>query len=57
MSRTSGTRWWERGIIYQVYPRPFADGTGDGVGGLRGIVDHLDCLVWLGMDAVWLSPI
>src|SRR5579871_5578526 len=49
--------WWQRGIIYQVYPRSFQDTNGDGVGDLRGIIDRLDYLVALGIDALWLSPI
>jgi alpha-glucosidase len=44
-------------VIYQVYPRSFADANGDGVGDLEGLRRHLDHLVWLGVDAVWLSPI
>jgi alpha-glucosidase len=49
--------WWERGIIYQIYPRSFMDGNGDGVGDLPGILSRLDYLKWLGIDAIWLSPI
>ncbi len=49
--------WWQRGIIYQVYPRSFQDSNGDGVGDLRGVISRLDYLTWLGVDAVWLSPI
>ena len=49
--------WWQRGVIYQVYPRSFADSNGDGVGDLRGIVERLDHLAWLGVDAVWICPI
>ena len=49
--------WWQRGVVYQVYPRSFADADGDGVGDLRGMTNRLDHLVWLGVDAVWLSPI
>lgn len=49
--------WWQRGVIYQIYPRSFQDRTGDGVGDLAGIIDRLDYLVWLGVDAIWLSPI
>jgi alpha-glucosidase len=50
-------RWWERGIIYQIYPRSFMDSDGDGVGDLPGIRTQLDYLQWLGVDAIWLSPI
>jgi alpha-glucosidase len=49
--------WWRDAVVYQIYPRSFADANGDGVGDLRGIVDRLDHLVDLGVDAVWLSPI
>lgn len=49
--------WWQRGIIYHIYPRSFADSDGDGVGDLPGIRSKLDYLVWMGVDAVWLSPI
>lgn len=48
--------WWQTGVIYQIYPRSFADADGDGVGDLRGIVSRLDYLEWLGVDAIWLSP-
>jgi alpha-glucosidase len=54
-------RWWEGAAIYQIYPRSFADANGDGIGDLRGIIDHLDHLrgtdASLGVDAIWLSPI
>src|SRR5688572_11462576 len=49
--------WWQRGVIYQVYPRSFQDATGDGVGDLPGLLSRLDYLEWLGVDAIWLSPI
>src|SRR5688500_13969415 len=49
--------WWEKGTIYQIYPRSFYDANGDGVGDLPGITQKLDYLKWLGADAVWLSPI
>jgi len=49
--------WWQDGIIYQVYPRSFQDSNGDGVGDLRGIIARLDYLKWLGVKAVWLSPV
>jgi alpha-glucosidase len=49
--------WWQRGVIYQIYPRSFMDSNGDGVGDLPGIISKLDYLQWLGVDAVWISPI
>src|SRR5690242_1958142 len=49
--------WWQSAVLYQVYVRSFADSDGDGVGDLRGIVDRLDYLQWLGVDALWLSPV
>lgn len=49
--------WWQTGIIYQIYPRSFQDSNGDGVGDLRGILQHLDYLQWLGITAIWISPI
>jgi alpha-glucosidase len=49
--------WWQRGAIYQIYPRSFADSDGDGVGDLRGISAHVDHLADLRVEAVWLSPI
>ncbi len=52
-----GTDWWRHGVIYQVYPRSFADSDGDGIGDLPGVLAHLDYLVDLGIDAIWLSPI
>ncbi len=48
--------WWTSTVIYQVYPRSFADSDGDGVGDLQGVIDHLDHLVNLGVGTVWLSP-
>ena len=49
--------WWKRGIVYQIYPRSFQDTNDDGVGDLEGIRRRLDYLVWLGVDAIWISPI
>ncbi|HET7728286.1 MAG TPA: alpha-amylase family glycosyl hydrolase [Candidatus Limnocylindrales bacterium] len=49
--------WWEPAVLYQIYPRSFQDSDGDGVGDLRGITSRLDYLAWLGIDALWLSPI
>jgi alpha-glucosidase len=49
--------WWKHGVIYQVYPRSYQDTDGDGVGDLKGIEERLDYLAWLGVDAIWISPI
>ncbi len=49
--------WWQRGVIYQIYPRSFQDSNGDGVGDLPGITARLEYLAVLGVDAVWISPI
>jgi alpha-glucosidase len=49
--------WWQKGIIYQIYPRSFQDSNGDGVGDLKGVMSRLDYLKWLGVDAIWISPI
>src|SRR3954454_143452 len=48
--------WWQGTTVYQVYPRSFADGNGDGVGDLRGLIDHLDHIRDLGAETVWVSP-
>lgn len=52
-----GDDWWQRGAVYQVYPRSFQDTDGDGVGDLTGIIERLDHIRDLGVDALWLSPI
>ena len=49
--------WWQRGVIYEVYPRSFQDSNADGIGDLAGIRERLDYLQSLGVDALWLSPI
>ena len=52
----AGTQWWRSAVIYQIYPRSYADSTGNGIGDLRGITQRLSALVDLGVDAIWLSP-
>ncbi|MDX1524243.1 MAG: alpha-amylase family glycosyl hydrolase, partial [Anaerolineae bacterium] len=49
--------WWQKGIIYQIYPRSYQDSNGDGIGDLPGIRQRLDYLQWLGIDAIWISPV
>lgn len=57
MTRIEDYLWWQRGVIYQIYPRSFMDASGDGIGDLRGIIQRVDYLAdTLGVDAVWLSP-
>lgn len=56
-SRSREREWWREAVFYHVYPRSFCDTSGNGIGDLDGIRQHLDHLVWLGVDAVWLSPI
>jgi oligo-1,6-glucosidase len=52
-----GADWWKSAVVYQVYPRSFADSDGDGIGDLRGIIGRLDHVQALGADVVWLSPV
>lgn len=54
--QTSKLKWWQTAVFYQIYPRSFADGNGDGIGDFRGITEKLDYLASLGIDAIWLSP-
>jgi alpha-glucosidase len=49
--------WWQHGVVYQIYLRSFQDSDGDGIGDLRGISLRLDYLTWLGVDAIWISPV
>jgi len=52
----SQRKWWQTAVFYQIYPRSFADGNGDGIGDFKGMVEKLDYLKDLGVDALWLSP-
>lgn len=51
------TQWWQRAVIYQVYPQSFQDSNGDGIGDLKGLIQRLDYLQKLGIDAIWLSSV
>lgn len=51
------SKWWKNSVIYQIYPRSFADSNGDGIGDLQGIISKLDYLENLGINAIWLSPV
>jgi oligo-1,6-glucosidase len=53
----TNTEWWRSAVVYQIYPRSFADSNGDGIGDLVGIHEHLGHLEQLGVDVVWLSPV
>ncbi|MCA0199628.1 MAG: DUF3459 domain-containing protein [Proteobacteria bacterium] len=57
MTAKAEPAWWQSGIVYQIYPRSFQDANNDGIGDLAGIIARLDYLVWLGVDALWLSPV
>jgi alpha-glucosidase len=56
MTKASNNNWWRGGVIYQIYPRSFADSNGDGIGDLNGITAKLDYVAALGADGIWLSP-
>ena len=56
MTQASERPWWQQAVIYEIYPRSFQDSDGDGVGDLEGIIERVDYLAWLGVDAVWISP-
>lgn len=51
------SNWWKNSVVYQIYPRSFQDSNGDGIGDLQGIINRLDYLQNLGIDAIWLSPV
>ena len=55
-SPSTDAAWWRQAAVYQIYPRSFADATGDGIGDVPGILSRVDYLAELGIDAVWLSP-
>ena len=55
-TRIDDAKWWRTAVIYQIYPRSFADGNGDGMGDLIGVTSRLDSLAELGIDAIWFSP-
>lgn len=57
MTESDKYLWWQKGIIYQIYPRSFQDSNNDGVGDLPGLKSRLEHLQWLGVDAIWVSPI
>lgn len=56
MQQSHAPKWWQTGVIYQIYPRSFMDSNGDGIGDLAGVMQKLDYLQWLGVDAIWFSP-
>lgn len=56
MGKALNDNWWRGGVIYQIYPRSYADSNGDGIGDLRGITSRLDYVASLGVEAIWLSP-
>ena len=49
-------KWWQTAVFYQIYPRNFAEGNGDGIGDFIGMTERLDYLADFGIDTVWLSP-
>jgi alpha-glucosidase len=57
MPDDDATAWWREGVLYQIYPRSYADTDGDGIGNITGITAHLDHLAWLGVRGVWLCPV
>ena len=54
---TENIKWWQKAVVYQVYPRSFQDANGDGIGDLKGVEQHLDYIAKLGADVIWLNPV
>ena len=50
-------KWWQKAVVYQVYPKSFQDSNHDGIGDIRGIIQRLDYIKQLGVDVIWLNPI
>lgn len=57
MNREQQTKWWQEAVVYQIYPRSFQDSNGDGIGDIPGIIQRLDYLENLGIQAIWLCPV
>jgi len=57
MQKKLNRQWWKEGVVYQIYPRSFQDTTGNGMGDLQGIIQHLDYIKSLGVDIIWLNPV
>jgi oligo-1,6-glucosidase len=55
--KSADRKWWKEVVVYQIYPRSFKDGDGDGIGDLKGIISRLDYIKRLGIDVVWLNPV
>jgi len=49
-------KWWQKSVIYQIYPKSFFDSNGDGIGDLQGIIQKISYLKQLGVDVIWLCP-
>ncbi|GMA68963.1 hypothetical protein GCM10025879_02090 [Leuconostoc litchii] len=50
-------KWWQKAVVYQIYPKSFQDSDNDGIGDLRGIINRLKYIKKLGVDVIWLNPI
>ena len=49
-------KWWQKTVVYQIYPRSFKDSTGNGIGDIQGIIEKLDYIKGLGIETIWVSP-